>query len=92
MRFQFTHPWMLSVLPLAVAWMVWLWVKSDVQISAWRRWISLVLRLLVTVAVCLALAGFQWLRPQEGLNVFYLLDRSDSIPSAQQEQARELVN
>jgi Ca-activated chloride channel family protein len=92
MRFQFTHPWLLVALPLAVAWMVWLWVKSDVQVSAWRRWCSLGLRLLVTVAVCLALAGLQWLRPQEGLNVFYLLDRSDSIPSVQQEQARELVN
>lgn len=92
MRFQFTHPWLLLALPIAVAWMVWLWVKSDVQISAWRRWISLALRLVVTIAVCLALAGLQWLRPQEGLNVFYLLDRSDSIPSAQQEQAREIVN
>jgi uncharacterized membrane protein len=92
MRFQFTHPWLLTVLPFAAAWMIWLWVKSDVQISAWRRWVSLVLRLLVTVAVCLSLAGLQWLRPQEGLNVFYLLDRSDSIPSAQQEQAREVVN
>ena len=92
MRFQLTHPWLLAVLPLAVAWMVWLWVKSDVQINAWRRWISLCLRLLVTAAVCLAVAGLQWLRPQEGLNVFYLLDRSDSIPPNQQEQSRELVN
>lgn len=92
MRFQFTHPWLLLALPMAVAWVVWLWLKSDVQSRAWRRWVSLGLRLLVTLAVCLALAGLQWLRPQEGLNVFYLLDRSDSIPAVQQEQARELVN
>lgn len=92
MRFQFTHPWLLTVLPFAVAWMVWLWEKSDVQVSAGRRRVSLGLRLLVTLAVCLALAGLQWLRPQEGMNVFYLLDRSKSIPGPQQTQAIQLVN
>ena len=40
----------------------------------------------------LAIAGVQWLLPVEGMNVFFVLDRSDSIPSAQQDAAKALVN
>lgn len=89
MRFQFTHPWLLTLLPLAIAWVIWFAVKSDVQISRWRRWAALAVRLIVLLAILLALAGLQWLKPLEGMNVFYLLDRSDSVPSAQQELARD---
>src|SRR5205823_3251161 len=31
-------------------------------------------------------------KPVEGMNVFFVLDRSDSIPSGQQESAREYIN
>jgi uncharacterized membrane protein len=92
MNFQFTNPLWLVLLPLAIGWVVWLTWKSDVQVSPWRRWTALVLRLIVVTALGLALAGLQWLRPLEGMNVFFLLDRSDSIPSSQQEAAREYVN
>jgi uncharacterized membrane protein len=92
MRFQFTHPWFLTLLPMAVAWVIWLAVKSDVQLSHWRRWTVLALRLMISAALVLAVAGLQRLRPLEGMNVFYLLDRSDSVPSGQQELAREYVN
>jgi hypothetical protein len=91
-NFQFTHPLYLLLLPpvlFGVAWLSW---KSDVQISRWRRWTAFILRVIVCLAVVLALAGIQWLRSQEGMNVFYLLDRSDSIPSPQQELARDYVN
>ncbi len=92
MNFQFTHPaWLAALLP-AIAWVVWLTWKSDVQVSPWRRWTAFSVRLLVVLALILALAGLQWLRPVEGMNVFFVLDRSDSIPSAQQEAAREYVN
>jgi uncharacterized membrane protein len=50
------------------------------------------IRLVIVLAVVLALAGLQWRRPLEGMNVFFALDRSDSIPSRQQEMAREYVN
>jgi uncharacterized membrane protein len=92
MKFQFTHPEWLLLLPLAWTWVIWLALKSDVQIGALRRWGALALRLLVTLLVVLAIAGIQWMKPQEGVNVFFLLDRSDSIPSPQQEAARKLVN
>lgn len=91
MNFQFTHPYYLWLLPVALGWVIWLTWKSDVQISRWRRWLAFSLRTLIVVAVVLALAGLQWLRPLEGMNAFFLLDRSDSIPSPQQDLARAYV-
>ena len=92
MNFQFTHPIWLVLLPLALAWVIWLAWKTDVQISPWRRWASLTVRIVVVLLVVLAIAGIQWLKPLEGMNVFYVLDRSDSIPPQQQEIAREYIN
>ena len=92
MNFQFTHPLWLLLLPLAWAWVLFLAWKTDVQLGPVRRWTALGLRLVVTLLVVLAIAGLQWKKPVEGVNVFFLLDRSDSIPSAQQEAARLLVN
>ena len=92
MKFQFTNPGWLAVLPVALGWLVWLAWKSDVQTGPWRRWVALGLRLVICLGLALGIAGLQWLRPLEGVNVFFLLDRSDSIPSAQQETAREYVN
>ena len=92
MNFHFTNPlWLIALVP-ALAWIVWLAWKSDVQTAKWRRWTSGTIRVLVLLAVVLAIAGLQWLRPIEGMNVFFLLDRSDSIPSAQQDAAKEQVN
>ena len=92
MNIQFTNPAWLWLLPVAVGWIVWISWKSDVQISPWRRWTSLGVRLVVVLLVVLAIAGLQWLKPLEGMNVFYLLDRSDSIPGPQQELTRDYVN
>ncbi len=92
MNFQFTNPQFLWLLPPALAWVIWLAWKSDVQIGQWRRAAALILRTVIVVAVVLAIAGLQWKRPLEGMNVFFLLDRSDSVPSPQQETARKFVN
>ena len=91
MNIQFTHPWYLLLLPPALAWVVWLAWKSDVQVSKWRRWLAFSLRAMIVTALVLALAGLQWLRAMQGMNVFYLLDRSDSIPSPQQDASRAYV-
>lgn len=91
MSFQFTHPWFLACALVALPWVVYLARHSDVQIGPWRRWSVLVLRLIITSCVILALAGLQWLRPLEGMNVIYLLDRSESIPATQKEEAIEYV-
>jgi uncharacterized membrane protein len=92
MPFQFSHPYWLLLLPPALAWTLWLAWTSDASLSGWRRPAALVTRLIVVVALVLAIAGVQWRRPEDGMNVFFMLDRSDSVPSAQQEQARDLAN
>ncbi|HYE30253.1 MAG TPA: VWA domain-containing protein [Methylomirabilota bacterium] len=92
MKLQFTDPAWLLLLPPTLAAIVWLTIKSNVALSPWRRWTALGIRVLVCLCLVLALAGLQWLRPLDGLNVYFLLDRSDSVPSAQQEAAREYVN
>ncbi len=92
MNLQFTNPiWLLALL-IAVPWVVWLSWKSDVQIGKWRHWTAFAVRLIIVVALVLAIAGLQWKKPLEGMNVYYLLDRSESIPSPQQETARIFAN
>jgi len=92
MNFQFTNPWWLLLLAPTLLWIVWWSARSYVQVGPFRRWAALILRLVVATALVLGIAGLQWLRPLEGMNVFFLLDRSDSVPSGQQEAAREYVN
>jgi uncharacterized membrane protein len=92
MKIQFTHPYWLFLLPIAIGWIVWLFVKSDVHLSKWRRWSALAVRLVIVSALVFSIAGLQWMKPMEGMNVFYAIDRSDSVPSSQQESARDYVN
>lgn len=92
MRFQFTHPHWLFLLIPAIAWTLWLAWRSDVSLTPWRRWVATLLRLVVLTLLILGVAGIQWKRPREGMNTFFMLDRSDSVPSPQQEQAREFAN
>lgn len=92
MPFQFTHPWWLPVLALlgVAAWrLAW---HSHASLSGARRYGALGVRLVILTALGLALAGLQYRMPVDGLNLFFLLDRSDSVPAGQQEAARELVN
>src|SRR5215469_13649702 len=91
-HFQFTHPYYLLLLIPALAWVIWFAWKSDVQVSTWRRWVAVVIRVVVLLCLVFAVAGLQWRLPVEGMNVFFLLDRSESIPSPQQESARIYVN
>ncbi|MBO93778.1 MAG: hypothetical protein CMI32_02620 [Opitutales bacterium] len=91
MNFQFTHPLWLLALPVALGWVTWLAWKTDVQIQAWRRWLAYGLRMLVVSAVVLALAGLQQNKPQEGMNVYFLMDRSQSVPAQEQQIAHELL-
>lgn len=89
---NFTHPWYLLLLVPGIAWVLWLALKSDAQLGPVRRWFALGLRLIVLIFLILAISGVQFLRPVEGMNVFFVLDRSDSVPSPQQEFARDYVN
>lgn len=89
---QFSHPlWLLAALP-ALAWVFWLGWRTEAQLAPWRKWLALAIRTIVVLLLVLPLAGVQWLFPIEGMNVFFVLDRSDSIPSPQQDAAKTLVN
>jgi uncharacterized membrane protein len=92
MQLQFTHPIYLLLLVPALAWVLWFALKSDVQVGAWRKWMALIVRAIVVIAIVFAIAGLQWLLPVEGMNVFFVLDRSDSVPAEQQETAKNYIN
>ncbi|MCD6049327.1 MAG: von Willebrand factor type domain protein [Verrucomicrobia bacterium] len=92
MNVQFTAPhWLWALLP-GLIWVVWLAVKSDAQLSPWRRWLVTIVRVVILICLVLALAGIQWKQPKEGLNVFFLLDRSQSVSPDQQARAQKYVN
>jgi uncharacterized membrane protein len=92
MTFQFTNALWLLALPLAAAWTLWLGWKSDAQLGTVRRRIAITVRMIIVLCLCLAIAGLQWKKPLEGMNVFFMLDRSQSVPSAQQEEAKTWIN
>jgi uncharacterized membrane protein len=87
MNFQFTHPAYLLAFVPALLWVLWLFWQTDVQIGMVRRWLALIFRIVIVTALVLAVAGLQWRQPLEGINVMFALDRSDSVPSPQQEAA-----
>src|ERR1051325_6600406 len=92
MNFTFTNPLWLLALPPALAWMFWLAWKSDASLTRARRWVAVASRIVVVLAVVLALARIRWIRAQGGMNGVFLLARSDGVPPPQQEAAREFGN
>src|SRR5260370_37988904 len=92
MQLQFTHPIYLLLLVPALAWVFWFAFKSDVQVGAWRKWMALIVRTIVVLAIVFAIAGLQWLLPVEGMNVVFVLDRYDSVPADLQVAAQNYIN
>ena len=92
MSFQFSSPMWLWALVAVVPWVVWLTIKSDAPMDAWRKWVAMGLRMIIVLAVVFALAGLQWKKKVEGMNVFFLMDRSESIPSEKQQTEQSWVN
>ncbi|MBI1839989.1 MAG: VWA domain-containing protein [Verrucomicrobia bacterium] len=89
---SFTHPlWLIALAP-GTAWILWTSRKSDLSLSPFKRWAALITRLVLTLLLVGALAGVQRREAVDGMNVFFLLDRSDSIPSSQQESSLQFVN
>lgn len=80
----FDKPWylvLLLFLPL-------LWLTSFRSLSGLgttRRILALVLRTLVFACIVVALAEIQWRQTSQRLTVIYLLDQSQSIPTAQRQ-------
>src|SRR4051812_7468137 len=90
MGVNFTQPLgllLLLLLPLTV----WAARGSMAYMPRARRRASLALRLLLLALLALAAAGTQVVRASDNLAVVFLLDRSDSVPPAQQQAAVEWV-
>ena len=87
---SFAYPWYLACL-LAVAPVVWLWLRGRSPLRRPRETASLVLRLLILVLLVLSLAGLQWVRASDELAVVFLLDASDSVDASARARAVAFV-
>ncbi|MFQ5854679.1 MAG: VWA domain-containing protein [Anaerolineae bacterium] len=90
MRLSFVYPealWLLVLLP-AVATLA---LIGRQRLPVIRRWISLLLRLIILAAVILALAGTQIVRPVDELTTIFLVDASDSVSPEEQARAEEFI-
>lgn len=86
---RFAEPiylWLLAVLPLA-----WLMAGRLRLIAPLRRATIIGLRTLLLLCVILALSRLEWVRRSRDLSVFYLLDRSESVPPSLQDEQLRLV-
>jgi Mg-chelatase subunit ChlD len=89
-RISFGEPWfLLLLLGLPLVW--GLGRRSLTAMSPVRRWLAFGLRTAVYVFLVLALAEAELVRQHDRLTVFYLLDRSLSVPTDQADAARKFV-
>lgn len=82
--------WLLLLALLPVLW--WVGRQSLAGLGATRAGVALAVRSLVFVGIVLALAELQWVRTSDRVSVFYLIDRSLSIPPHEVDRAIEFVN
>jgi uncharacterized membrane protein len=78
---------LLALLPL-------LWALAFLaprRVAPWRRWLGLLLRTIILVALVLGIAGAQLVRPVRMLTTVFLLDASDSIAPTQRERSIQYV-
>lgn len=86
---RFAEPFFLILLLLLPAF--W-WMGSRLRTIEKRRRIAvLVVRTLIVLAMIFAIAQLELVKKSNFLTVYYLLDSSDSIPGATQEQGRLLI-
>lgn len=88
MRFaEPSYLWLLLLIPL-----VWWMARRLKMISPGRRYTIIAVRTLMLICVIFALARLEIRRESRDLSVFFLLDRSDSIPRELQDQQLELIS
>lgn len=56
-----------------------------------RKWIAITLRTIILLCIIGALAGTEWIKQSDRLAVFFLLDRSNSVPEDAQLASEEAV-
>ncbi|MFA6244214.1 MAG: glutamine amidotransferase [Candidatus Hydrogenedentales bacterium] len=86
---RFTFPLGLGFL-LLLPWTIWLGAKLR-SLSSTRKWTAIVLRCLVLLCMIFALAGAELVKINDKLAVFFLLDRSYSVPEPTRAAAEQTV-
>ena len=76
---RFAYPYALILLVLIVPLSIWLGVRIR-SLSTPRKYTAIVLRCIILICLIGALAGAELVRTNDRLAVFFLLDRSNSIP------------
>src|SRR5919202_2973373 len=89
MSIDFERPWLLVILPVALAVVYVLWRTSRTYMPPMRRKASLVLRVAVVTLLCLVIASPLIQLRADQLAVAILLDRSDSISPAARDQEEQ---
>ncbi|MCA9429406.1 MAG: VWA domain-containing protein, partial [Candidatus Omnitrophica bacterium] len=83
--FQVVHPYALLLL-LILPFFVWRWSRLR-DLGPVRRWMALILRLVVALFLILSIARIQFQSTTDLLSVIFALDLSESVPAPQKEQA-----
>jgi len=91
MSLEFTHPYYLIALLLAV-FLLWGFRYSLIDFTKAQRWISFLLRLVILSLLVFAIAGLTLMSPTHEKMVVFLLDQSRSIDDAATEKALEFIN
>lgn len=86
---RFAFPLGLVFLLLA-PWTIWLGSKLR-SLSPTRKWTAIVLRCIILLCMVFALAGAELVKINDKLAVFFLLDRSYSIPEATRLAAEQTI-
>lgn len=76
---EFAQPWWLLLL-LLLPGVVWISYRSLAGLGPVRRWVAIGLRCLLIVLLTLALAELRLRKPNDNTTVFFLVDRSLSVP------------
>ncbi len=69
----------------------WFSYRALAVLGPLRRWLALLLRTTVYLALVFALAGIQFVRTSDRVTVVYLLDQSESIPVAKRQLMLDFV-
>ncbi len=89
-RLGFDHPgylWLLLGIPL----LWWIGFASLSALGRYRRWFAMLFRAIVWTVIVFALAGVQMVWVSDKVTVMYLLDQSESIPTAKRQVMLDYV-
>ena len=82
---RFGNPWLLLLLAVLAPLVVWTGARLAL-LTRFRRTVIVAMRTVIVALLILTLARVQIVRSTDVLDVFFLLDGSDSIPDAQKQE------